>query len=168
VSKTAVILQSSYIPWRGYFDLMADADVFVVYDDVQYTKNDWRNRNRIKTKDGLRWVSVPVDFRFSKNQMIQDVEIRHDLDWAGEHLRRIEESYGDCPFFKPLAEGVFSILKMRHRTLSELNLDFFHLIRAYLGITTPLMMSRDLSVEGSRTERLIEILKKTGADRQIK
>jgi hypothetical protein len=57
---TAVVLQSSYIPWRGYFDLIHDADVFVFYDDVQYTVNDWRNRNRIKTANGVVWLTIPV------------------------------------------------------------------------------------------------------------
>src|SRR5438132_3729045 len=98
---TGVILQPSYIPWRGYFDLVHDADVFVFYDDVQYDKHGWRNRNRIKTSMGPRWLTVPVLHRGSVERAIPINEIRVDNhgDWRRKHLLTLTQNYGRAPFF---------------------------------------------------------------------
>src|SRR6478609_2592840 len=91
-SKKIAILQSNYIPWKGYFDIIQMVDEFILYDDVQYTKGDWRNRNKIKTKDGLKWLTVPVNFSLSDTQKIKDVQIV-DNGWQKKHWQTISQSY---------------------------------------------------------------------------
>ena len=94
--KSVVILQSNYIPWKGYFDLVHDADLFVFYDDLQYTKNDWRNRNKIKTAQGPKWLTVPVGI--DSNRLICEVEIK-DHTWQKKHWETIKQSYSKCEYF---------------------------------------------------------------------
>jgi hypothetical protein len=157
------IIQSNYIPWRGYFDFIASVDLFVFYDDVQYTKNDWRNRNRIKTKDGVQWLSVPVQYRFTARPRIEDTEIEYATDWPAEHEIRFRESYSRAPHWRD-ALAIFSEgLVAKDRTISQLNIRLIRLVCSYLGIRTAFTKSSDYAPQGTRTERLIDILKKAGA-----
>jgi len=100
---TAAILQSNYIPWRGYFHLVHDADIFVFYDDVQYTHDDWRNRNRIKTPHGSKWLTIPAGR--DKRRLICDVEIT-DQTWKKKHRKSIEQNYRHAPFFENYARAL--------------------------------------------------------------
>src|SRR5690349_21530552 len=122
--KKVVVLQSNYIPWKGYFDLIHDADCFVFYDDVQYTKNDWRNRNRIIMPGGPKWLTIPTGI--DAHRLICEVELP-DASWQGRHWETIRQSYRRAPYFKhyrPFFEEIY--LGREWRTLSELNQ---HLIR---------------------------------------
>ena len=92
MERTLAVVQPNYIPWKGYFDLIDRADEFILYDDVQYTKNDWRNRNRIKTADGLRWLTISVDYRFSRHQTIRETRI-DDTGWVDRHLHTLRDHY---------------------------------------------------------------------------
>ena len=103
--KKVAILQSNYIPWKGYFDLINSVDEFVLYDDVQYTRRDWRNRNKIKTKSGTKWLTIPVVVKGKYHQTIRETEIA-DSNWINEHRKAIEHEYAKAPYFKEYKEQV--------------------------------------------------------------
>jgi hypothetical protein len=158
----AAIVQSNYIPWRGYFDLIDDADVFVFYDDVQYTDQDWRNRNRIKTQNGPMWLSVPVLHDITT--LIQDARIDYKRPWVDKHVRSLSQAYGRAPFFHSHASELFEILQHRPETISSLNVGVCRWAMAKLGISTRVHMSSEFAASGDRQGRLIEIIRTLGAD----
>jgi len=160
------ILQSSYIPWKGYFDIIHDVDLFIFFDDVQFTKRDWRSRNMIITKNGLMWLSVPVLSKGKYEQRICDVEIDPSQKWQKAHFSSITHNYSNAPFFSLYKDFFRQVyLEMRWSNLSELNQ---YLIKAisldYLGIKTKFGNSSDYDVCGEKHERLLNLVKATGAD----
>ena len=159
------VLQSSYIPWRGYFDLIHDADVFVFYDDVQYTVNDWRNRNKIKTANGVVWLTIPVGNQ--NDRRICDVELK-DAGWARKHWMTIEQSYGKAPHFSAFSDFFRDIYARPWPSLSDLNQTLTKTIaRDLLGIGTTFRDSREFSLDGSKSDRLLSLLRQLGATRYI-
>jgi hypothetical protein len=164
--KTAVILQSNYLPWKGYFDLIHDADVFVFYDDVQYTKNDWRNRNRVKAPGGVEWITVPVGIDL--NRRICDVEIPNAA-WQKKHCRTLSQLYGKAPHFHEYRDFLEDVFIGRiWASLSELNQYLIKSIATrFLGIRTDFVDSRDFPSSNGTQERLIAILKSLGAARYV-
>lgn len=158
------ILQSNYIPWRGYFDLIHDVDLFVFYDDVQYTHSDWRNRNKLLTKDGPRWLSIPAGHDFSR--LICEVEIP-DQRWKKQHRDIIAQNYRKAPFFKESQPLLDFLYENDITNLSDYNQRAIRHICELLGIHTRFTDSRLLSVGGGKTERLIGILEKVGATTYI-
>jgi hypothetical protein len=164
--KSIAIIQSNYIPWKGYFDLMARADVLVIYDEVQYTKNDWRNRNIIKTPNGPQWLTIPVRQR-SLSQRIFETEVT-DPKWVVKHLRTMQMNYAKAPFFKevfPVLESVYERLDTPF--LSEINLQLLLTVRDMLGISTEIIDSRNLNMEGDRSGRLVDAVLKLGGTEYI-
>jgi WbqC-like protein family len=162
----AAILQSNYIPWKGYFDLMNSADVFIIYDEVQYTKNDWRNRNRIKTANGTIWLTIPVQHN-NLAQRIIDVEVAGN-EWRRKHWNSILMSYSKAPFFKqysPQFEALY--LNSNETSLSKINYGFFLTINDILNIKTKLLLSQDLQLTEGKTERLVDLCQKVGATEYI-
>jgi hypothetical protein len=160
-----VILQPSYIPWRGYFHQIYKADFFIFYDCVQYDKHGWRNRNSIKTNQGAQWLTIPVNTKgcVSEGKLIKDIPISWDMAWNEKHFKAIIQSYSKAPFFKkfqPLLEEIYS----RHDALlSDLTCTTTEIIARELGIAhTKFIRSTELGAEGSKTDRLIWILKKVG------
>lgn len=165
MSKVAVI-QSNYIPWKGYFDIIHDVDLFVFYDDVQFTKNDWRNRNKIKAPSGAMWLTVPVGADIQR--LICEVGIT-DSRWALKHWKSICQYYSKAPFFDSY-KGVFEeiYLQRQWQNLSELNQHLVKVIaRECLGISTEFRDSREFSSEGTRLDRLLDLLQKTGASEYV-
>lgn len=163
VSKRIAIVQSSYIPWKGYFDLIASVDEFVLYDDAQYTKRDWRNRNRIKTRNGLIWLTVPVIVKGRFVQRVRDTVIS-DRRWAERHWRSIRASYARAPFFalyRPTLEELF--LGATDERLSAVNCRLLTGLCQLLGIKTRLTWSMDYALAEGRNARLISICRQTGA-----
>ncbi|MCP4000296.1 MAG: WbqC family protein [Gammaproteobacteria bacterium] len=164
--KTVVVLQSNYLPWKGYFDLIHDADLFVFYDDVQFTKNDWRNRNKIKTSKGLEWITVPVGT--GTGLRIHEVEIK-SAAWQKKHWKTIRQNYAKSPYFNDYRE-FFEDFYLGHQwtTLSDMNQ---HLIRTiatkFLGISAEFSDSRIYNAPGQKLERLLYILNKTNANRYV-
>jgi len=156
------IIQSNYLPWRGYFDFIDDVDLFVVHDDLQFTKGDWRNRNKIKTENGLRWITVPVHYSRTA-QLICETRIDYSRNWQREHRNAIEASLGKAAYI----DDVFGLLQpawnAQHETISDLNIALMSAICQYLQISTPLRMSAEFELQGARTERLIELLTAVGA-----
>jgi hypothetical protein len=160
------IIQSSYIPWKGYFDIINDVDVFVFYDDVQYTKNDWRNRNKLKTDQGTSWITIPVGKRIDR--LIYEVEI-HDNSWQKKHWNTIKGSYSRTPYFKQYQEFFeYVYLETEWTKLSTLNHFLLEKIsKDYLGIQTEFRDSRKYDAQGEKLERLVDLLIKVEATSYI-
>jgi len=167
MSKVVAILQSNYIPWKGYFDLINMVDAFVLYDDMQYTKRDWRNRNKIKTPQGPLWLSIPVEVKGKYFQKINETLIS-DKSWAMKHWKSIVQNYSKTRFFKQYAD-VFEKLytEMDEDYLSKANYRFLTAINNVLGIETEILWSSDFELAEDRTERLLNICLDLGADEYI-
>ena len=160
------VIQSNYIPWRGYFDFISQVDLFVFHDDLQYTKGDWRNRNRIKTPRGAEWLSVPVKYR-KTSQLICDTEIDYSSSWQREHVNKFKANYSEAPHCA-LATGLLEdAFAFKDRTISELNIRLIQSICGFLGIATRMRRSSEYSLSGSKTERLIRLLRKAGASNYL-
>jgi hypothetical protein len=162
MSERVAVLQSNYIPWKGYFDIIHDADLFVYYDDVQYTKNDWRNRNKIKTPSGASWITIPTGDDLDR--LICDVTLR-DSRWAVKHWKTICQYYSKAPYFKTYKaffEHVY--LGESWELLSNLNQYLIKSIsKDLLGITTEFRDSREYNLSGQKLDRLMELLGNCGA-----
>ncbi|HWH73723.1 MAG TPA: WbqC family protein [Methylibium sp.] len=163
--KRIAILQSNYLPWKGYFDLIARVDEFVFYDEVQYTTSDWRNRNRIKTAQGLRWLTVPVRHASRAGTCIDDVEIA-GTRWSTIHARTLHGAYARAPHGAAMIALLAPLYEPgRHTRLAALNRAAIASICRHLGIDTTLSRSIDYPSSGAgRTERLVEICRQAGAD----
>lgn len=158
--KVAVI-QSSYIPWRGYFDMIDDVDLFVFYEDVQYSKGSWRNRNKIKTEQGAAWLTVSVDYAFP--QKICDTKINYSTLWNRQHVDLVRQWYKNAPFFSDYFDEFAAMIESRYESISDLNQALCSWLMKHLFIDTKLMCSTELKCEGQKTDRLIDLLKKVGA-----
>lgn len=156
------IIQSNYIPWRGYFDFIDSVDLFIFLDDVQYTRRDWRNRNRIKTREGMKWLSVPVKNTYA-SENINETRIDYSASWHAEHGRKMMVAYKNAPYFKEYITEYNDILSAGLPTISELNQKLIRWLLRLLHITTPVVNSSDFPVSGKSTERLIGLLRQVGA-----
>jgi hypothetical protein len=163
-AKTVAIVQSSYIPWKGYFDLINSVDEFILYDDRQFTRRDWRNRNRIKTPQGVTWLSIPVKVRGKYTQRIDETEIA-DNGWAERHWRTLEHAYRAAPQFDLYRADLEDLYRAAgaELMLSRVNRSFLEAICRFLGFGTPLSWSTEYSVSGSKTERLVQLCSAAGA-----
>jgi hypothetical protein len=165
--KKVAILQSNYIPWKGYFDLIAAVDEFIVYDDMQYTRRDWRNRNQIKTPQGVQWLTIPVKVKGRYHQIIRDTEIEGS-EWAASHWRALTLNYKKAPHFDEIAAFLEPIyLRGEHNFLSQLNREFVESICRYLGITTRITNSWDYRLIDGKTERLADLCMQAQATEYI-
>ncbi len=167
--ETCVILQPSYLPWRGYFHQIREADVFVFYDDVQYDKHGWRNRNRIKTANGPIWLTVPVRSHgaVSDGLMINAVEIEGDR-WAIKHWRSIEQAYAKAPFFSMIAAAIEPLFRKSYQWLCDLDIDTTQVLADLLGLGgRTFRRSSEMGIAGSQTERLVAIAQSVGASRYV-
>ncbi|VTU18895.1 WbqC family protein [Variovorax sp. PBL-E5] len=162
--RKIAIVQSNYIPWKGYFDLIARVDEFVLYDDMQYTRRDWRNRNQIKTPQGLHWLTVPVIAKGKYTQKIKDTEI-DGTAWAELHWKAFEQNYKRAACFNEVADWLapyyFSSDVPTH--LSVLNRRLIEAICGYLKIETKISSSSDYALSEGKTERLADICVQAGA-----
>jgi hypothetical protein len=160
--KTIAILQSSYIPWKGYFDIVRNVDEFVLYDDAQYTVRDWRNRNRIKTPTGTRWLTIPVQ-KISQDSPIREVRCAGSA-WRQHHWGAIRSAYSRAPcFLDQKARWEELYLADDELSLSAINRTLLEAALAQLGIDTPLRWSWELELAPGRTERLVEICRQLDA-----
>jgi hypothetical protein len=165
--RTVAIVQSNYIPWKGYFDLIARVDEFVLYDDVQYTRRDWRNRNRIKTAQGPKWLTIPVRVRGRYLQRIRDVEV-DDASWAEKHWRSITHHYAAAPAASDFSGALVELYRTAPpRWLSEINEHFLVGICGLLRIPTRFRRSSELDLTGDRSERLVGICRQLGASTYV-
>lgn len=169
MSKTIAIVQSNYIPWRGYFDLINSVDEFILYDDLQYTRRDWRNRNTIKSPGGLIWLTIPVVVKGRYLQKIKDTVVT-DSRWTSDHWSSIVHSYSKAKYFSKYRD-VFEELYLGadDKFLSLINHRFIAAICRILGISTTISWSMDYDLVrgGDKTARLIHLCKQAGATRYL-
>lgn len=165
--KKVAILQSNYIPWKGYFDLIAAVDEFIIYDDMQYTRRDWRNRNKIKTPQGIQWLTIPVQVKGKYLQKIYETQTSDTL-WAKAHWKSIEQNYCKSPHFTEIAEWLAPLYQQNiPHDLSTINAHFIKAICQYLRISTQITSSLDYSATGEKTERLVDLCLKSKATEYI-
>lgn len=157
------VLQPGYVPWLGFFEQLHVCDTFVFLDDVQFTKNDWRNRNRIKTMEGVAWLTVPVLHKFG--QSIRDVRTDERSSWRRKHLQSLRMWYGRSRYFNEMAADLERIYSQSWHYLVDLDMELCLLLKERLGIRNTVLRSSDLQIESEdKNLRLIEICKKTGCD----
>jgi hypothetical protein len=165
-----VILQPSYIPWRGYFHQIQKADIFVFLDDVQFDRHGWRNRNRIKTSQGTQWLTIPV---VSKNAVvlgtpIHQIPICWDRPWSNSHWSTLRQAYNKAPYFDRYAPMLEKIYATGPSLLADFTVDFTILLAQELGLQgKQFIRSSELNVSGKKTDRLLGILERVGASHYI-
>lgn len=157
------VIQSAYIPWRGYFDFIASVDLFVIYDDVQFSTGSWRNRNQLKTKDGLKWLTVPVQAK-AGSLAIDQVRIGRTVKpWQATHRNLLRNAFLTAPF----ADRALSLweegIAAQDVYVSQLNTRLTKLICNFLAIKTPIAMARDYATTGAKSARLVGLLRELGA-----
>jgi glutaredoxin-related protein len=165
--KKVAILQSNYIPWKGYFDMIATVDEFILYDDMQYTRRDWRNRNLIKTPKHLQWLTVPVSVKGKYFQKINETEI-YGSNWAETHWKMLLQNYRRAQNYVSVADYLEPFYRDRSYThLSELNRTLIQAVNDYLGIMTKISSSSDFRLVEGKTERLVDLCQQVGASEYI-
>lgn len=161
--KKVAVLQSNYIPWKGYFDMIAAVDEFIIYDDVQFTKNDWRNRNKIKTPNGVQWLSIPVR-QESLDQKISETRVS-DHRWADKHWKTLKQNYSRAEgfsIFAPVLEETYR-QAAEFELLSDINLLFLRTLCQLTRINTTISLCTNYIMEGDRMSRLVSLCAQAGA-----
>jgi hypothetical protein len=164
VMKKVAIVQPLYIPWKGYFDLINVVDEFVIYDETQYQRRSWQSRNKLKTSQGLKWLSIPIDVKKKYDQKINKTFVS-DQRWAESHWKTISNCYSKAKFFKelkPLFEEFY--LNNTEKNLCLINLNLIKLVCSLLGIKTKITRSSDYVITGDKTEKLLNICRQASAD----
>ena len=165
--RSVIITQSNYIPWKGYFDALALADICILLDEVQYTRRDWRNRNRIKTTQGVQWLTIPVQVKGKYDQRI-DETIVSDPHWAENHWQQIVHAYSKSAAFSHYGPAIQTLYQTIPSTrLSEINRHFLLGLSKLLGFEPHLRWSTEFEKRNSKTERLVDICKAVGATRYL-
>jgi hypothetical protein len=166
--KKVAICQSNYIPWKGYFDMINSVDEFIIYDDMQFTKRDWRNRNVIKSPNGLLWLTIPVKVKGKFNQTIRETKVEGS-SWAETHWKSLRMNYSKAAFFNEFAAD-FELLYQqaaKKEFLSDINFLFISEICRMLEIVTPLKWSHDFQLKEGKTERLVDLCLQSSATSYI-
>lgn len=169
MAKRVAILQSNYIPWKGYFDLINMVDEFILYDDMQYTRRDWRNRNKIRTREGSTWLTIPVEVKGKYFQAIKETKVS-DPGWGKSHWASIRHNYAKAPHFaeyRELFEDLYLGQAAAEPLLSDVNHRFITAICGALGISTPITWSMDYAIVDGKTERLVDLCRQAGATEYI-
>lgn len=158
--------QPLYLPWLGYLDKLAGADLFVVMDDLQYEAQNFQNRNRVKLNNGAGWLTVPLE-RGHQSDLICDKRIRNDANpkehWQRRHWASLQIHYGRSPFFARYAPELEEVYTRRWERLVDLDLHILELARRWYGITVPIVLSSSLGLDGQRTDRIADMCRKVGA-----
>lgn len=164
---TLAVLQPGYLPWLGFFDLLYRSDVFVVYDDVQFDKHGWRNRNRVRSVAGSHWLTVPVRHKGLGKPAILDVEINNHLPWARKHLGTLEQFYAKAPYVNQYLPELKEILSCPRVLLVDLDLAIITAMCRWLRLNRPIYRSSELAVSGDRNERLVHLCHHFSASRYL-
>lgn len=166
--KKIAILQSNYIPWKGYFDMIAAVDEFIIYDDMQYTRRDWRNRNQIKTPQSVQWLTVPVLVKGKYHQKIRETKL-NGMDWATTHWKTLMQNYLRAPHFAEVASWLEPLyICNSYSNISQLNACFIRAVCNYLKIYTTITSSSDyVLLNSGATERLANLCVQAGGSEYI-
>lgn len=166
-SLTAAIMQPTYLPWLGYMALMKRVDTFVILDSVQFDKRSWQQRNRIKTANGVQWLTVPVLSKGKREQSIAEVEVDASSGFARKHVAAMTHAYKKCPHFDLVAGRLFPVYEREHTRLVDLNLELLSVQAELLGVGTPVVRSSSLGGEGSKADLLVSLCREVGAGRYV-
>lgn len=166
-ARTVAIMQPTYLPWVGYFDMIDQCDLFVLLDCVQFDKRSWQQRNRVKTANGEVWLTVPVLSKGRREQRIADVEIDPAGEFPGKHVRTLQHGYGRAPHRTPFLEDLTTVLESRTSRLADLNAAIIERVCRALSVTTPLVRSSTLDAQGHKVDRLMSICRLVAATRYI-
>lgn len=168
MGKSVAVLQSNYIPWKGYFDLINSVDEFILFDDMQYTRRDWRNRNRIKTSKGSEWITIPVCVKGRYHQKINETVVTSD-QWSAEHWKKLLHNYSKARCFSQLAPTIKELYTKSStiKLLSEINYLFIEFVCRFLKISTRLTRSSDYKLVEGKNERLINLCLQSDASRYL-
>lgn len=161
------ILQPSYLPWIGYFDQMVRVDQFVLFDDVQFTRRDWRNRNKIRTKDGWAWVTVPVQQKDKFGQLLRETRIDNNVNWRRKHLEAIRHNYAQSPYFDLYFPYFESIYNKEWNFLVDLCIETILHFKDVLNIPTPVIKSSEMNISEKKWEKILAICKQLNATRYL-
>jgi len=164
---TLAVLQPGFVPWLGFFDQMIRSDVFVLYDDVQFDKHGWRNRNRIKTANGTTWLTVPVRHSGLQDQLIHEVRIDNSRGWAHKLVETVRQAYARAPYREPYSVQFAEVLAEPWERLLDLDVRLIGLMSSWLDVGTHVVRASELGIEGSQSGRLIEICRHFGASRYL-
>ncbi|MCG2712339.1 MAG: WbqC family protein [Candidatus Omnitrophica bacterium] len=162
--KRIAIMQPGYLPWLGFFELMYNCDLFVFLDDVQYTKRDWRNRNRIRTHNGWQWLTVPAFNRNKREQLLKNVQINNQINWQKQHFNALRINYRKSKFFDSFSLELESIYFKSWDNLLELNIELILYLAKMFSIETPYIFSSSLNIKNTKSERILEICKLLNAN----
>jgi hypothetical protein len=154
------IHQPQYLPWLGYLDKLDSADVFIILDTVQFKKHEWQNRNRVRTKEGWQWLTVPIIDRFPER--IDRVAVNAGVDWARKHRHALSLQYGKAPHWEPAGPALVVLLERPWPRLCDLNVAVLDLLCEHLGIATPRRLASTLSAREEPTDRLIDLCRAVG------
>jgi hypothetical protein len=167
MKKTIAAVQSCYIPWKGYFDLINRADEFILYDDMQYNRRAWINRNRIKTPQGTHWLTIPVQVSGRFHQAIKDTQIAQ-ADWNLRHWETIRRFYARAAHFNTYSAFLETLyLQCRETTISRVNEYFLREICALLNISTAISRSEEYCLADGQSERLVDLCRQKSAARYL-
>jgi len=161
------VLQPGYLPWLGFFDQMLRADVFVFYDDVPFDKHGWRNRNRVKSRMGPQWLTVPVRMGGKLGERIFDVQIDNNQPWGRKHIATLRQLYAGAAFKEKYLPALVEELSRPWDRIADLAIALTRMMASWLDIETPTYRSSELGVPGDRNTRLINICRHFGADRYL-
>lgn len=159
------IMQPGYLPWLGFFELMQNCDLFIVLDDVQYTKRDWRSRNRIRTKEGWMWLTVPVLVKNKRGQRIRDTQINNDCPWKEKHLKSLKSNYSKARYFDVCIGELESIYRKDWVFLLDLDMEIILFMAHHFSIKTNITLASSLDIHGlGGNDHILEICRKLGAN----
>ena len=153
------IHQPDFLPWLGFFDRWQKSDLYIILDDVQFLRRGWHHRDKIKTREGARWLTVPVVKKGQYHQLFRDVKIDNDTHWRNKHLKTIEINYKKAPNFELYFEKIQNIYNKQYLFLIDLNIELLHFLSDKLGITTPYIFASDNKITSTSTQRLVDLVK---------
>ncbi|MEW6210177.1 MAG: WbqC family protein [Acidobacteriota bacterium] len=165
--RTAAIMQPTYLPWIGYFDLIDRCDCFVFLDSVQFNRRSWQQRNRVKGPDGIHWLTVPVLSKGKQEQLISEVEIDPTTGFQEKHIRTVSHMYAKAKFFSDYFDEMARILRKPRHFLADLNIELIEWLCDKFGVRRQFVLSSALDIEGKKVDLLIDICKSIGAERYL-
>lgn len=160
-------MQPTYLPWLGYFALMDSVDQFILLDSVEFSKQSWHQRNRVKTSIGPTWLTVPVLKKHASKQLIVDTKISTTARFPQSHINTIRQAYGKAPYFETYGIELIKLLSGKHANLCDLNICLIDWIALSLGIKTPCQRSSSMEFIGVKSRRVVKICQQTGAERYV-
>ncbi len=165
--KSVAIMQPTYLPWSGYFGLLESVDTFVILDNVQFAKRSWQQRNKIKTPNGSRWLTVPIESKGKRDQVIEKTIINSEKDFSSQHKKSIEVNYAKSRFFKNEYKQIFKLINPGKKFLAELNLDLIEYFCYRLSIKTKIIKASQINCSGAKANLLFSICNTLGAQTYI-